>query len=305
MTRNTESTDERIDTAPVDDEVSADVATEPADDDAPEAPAEETADAPVEQISPSAASAADLDDGTPESDYDPESDASEADETDEVATATPVEPPATASAVADRRETTAGAVSHDGSPHRRRRNDPPPAAPVAAPRRRGRAGWIAASIVLFLLLGAAVALDVHLWRTTDQWEARADDLTEINYALGEELSSEQSTTMQLESEIDLLSQQLATSNQKVVDLSAEKASANDASAFANQQIEELTGFLSQATAVASSMQRCIDGQEQLAEYLTEPDNYEPDQLAEYARGVSQLCDSARANNEALRAEMAG
>ncbi|WP_297083449.1 hypothetical protein [uncultured Demequina sp.] len=299
MTRNTESTDERIDTAPVDDEVSP--ATEDGSADAVETDVSESPDdVTTEEVSPSAASAADLDDGTPESDADPESDASEADEVDEIASATPEASVAAASAVA-----TAGPTTEDGSPHRRRRSDPPPEAPVAAPRRRGRAGWIAASIVLFLLLGAAVALDVHLWRTTDQWEARADELTEANYALGEELSSEQSTTMQLESEIDLLSQQLATSNQKVVDLSAEKASANDASAFANQQIDQLEGYLSQSTAVASAMQRCIDGHEQLAEYLAEPDNYEPEQLSEYASGVTQLCEAAKDSNEALRAELAG
>ncbi|WP_416811421.1 hypothetical protein [Demequina sp.] len=261
-------------------------------------------------VAPSAASAPDpiddlddLDDGTPESDADPESDASDLDEVDnlEVGAAGTLVP------------VTVGAVRDDGDLHRRRRHDPPPEVfdyAVAARRGReprqsgGRRGWIAASVLLFLMLGLSVALNWHLWTTAEAWEARSDELTDINYDLGDQLATEQSAGLQLESEIDLLSQQLATSNQTVIDLSAEKADALDATEYASQQIDTVTGHLTTATSVATSLQRCVDGQEQLIEYLGAPDNYDPVELAAFQKSVDELCTRAENANQRMRSELA-
>ncbi|WP_084040246.1 hypothetical protein [Demequina sp. NBRC 110053] len=284
---------------------SADDAATEATDDGAGARQAEGASAPTRGPHPlSAASAEELDDGTPESDADPESDASEADE-DEPAPAALVE------------HSASGSVDEDGAPHRRRRSDPPPAVFNYAddeherrrdhrrerPRRRGRAGWIATSIVLLLLLGVSVALNWHLWNTTEAWEARADELTTVNYDLGAQLSSEQATTMGLESEIELLSQQLATSNQRVLDLSAESQSAIDESTFASQQIDLLEGHLTTATSTATSLQRCVDGQQQLTQYLKTPDDYDPQELAAFEKSVSELCATAEQNQQRMLAEL--
>jgi chromosome segregation ATPase len=155
-----------------------------------------------------------------------------------------------------------------------------------------------------LLLVVSVLLNRHLWMTTDDWEARSVALTDVNYELGEQLSREQQTTTQLESEIDLLSQQLATSNQRVVDLSASKASAEDESEYATQQIDQLTTSLSNASGVANALHRCVDGQQQLVTYLETPDNYEPEELADYAESVDQLCNAAERSSEQLREALA-
>ncbi|GIG54320.1 hypothetical protein [Demequina activiva] len=288
MNRDTDAVDERT----TSDLVSDDVSTEP---DTP-APTEDEASAPAAASPASAAtasspsisalSAADLDDGTPESDADPESDASDSDEADEPGTVVAPVP---------------AAVAPDGRPHRRRKTDPPLPAQDHEPARRGRrAGWIVTTVLLLLLLTGSVLLNWHLWTTTDEWQARADALTDVNYDLGERLSREEQTTMQLGSEIDLLTQQLATSNQRVIDLGASKASAEDASEYASQQIDQLTTSLTNASAVANALHRCVDGQQQLVTYLENPDNYEPEELADYAQSVRQLCAAAESSNEQLR-----
>ncbi|MFN3867045.1 MAG: hypothetical protein ACK4MD_10095 [Demequina sp.] len=239
----------------------------------------------------------DIDDGTPEGAG--ESDASEADETDDPAT-TPI---AVAAPASSRRRGDGSARDNRHHPRRRRTDGPPDLEPPPT-RKRGRAGWIAATVVFMLLFGGATALDWYLWNTTEEWEARSEALTEINYDLGARLSSEQQTTMQLASEIDLLTQQLATSNQKVTALSAEKASAVDESAFYLQQIDALEGTVSSAAGVANALHRCVDGQQELITYLQDAESYDPDELAAFSSSVRALCAEAERANERLQTALA-
>ena len=294
MNRDTDAVDERTHSELVSGNVSTEADTPtPTEDEASAPAAASPASAGLEAPSISAVSADDLDDGTPESDSDPESDASDPDEEDAPGT---IVPPAPVPPVA---------VASDGRPHRRRRSDPPEPSGAAAPAPRGRrVGWIVTVVLLILLLATSVLLNRHLWITSDQWEARSAALTDVNYDLGEQLSREEQTTTQLESEIELLTQQLATSNQRVVDLSAGKATAEDASEYARQQIEQLTASLTNASAVANALHRCADGQQQLVTYLENPDNYEPEELTEYAESVGQLCEAAERSNEQLREALA-
>lgn len=263
--------------------------------------------APVSDTSSASAASApsspdtdDLDDGTPEGGD--ESDASEADASDDPAS-TPVAIPVPP--VRRARRGIDGGV-HDARTPRRRRSDEPgyrdPSQhrPSRRAPRRGRAGWIAATVVLMLLLGGAVALDWYLWNTTEEWERRSEALTEMNYDLGARLSSEQQTTMQLKSEIDLLTQQLATSNQKVTALSAEKASAVDESATYLQEIEALETDVSSASGVANALHRCVDGQQELVTYLRDAENYEPEELEDFSESVRALCEEAETGNDRLQ-----
>lgn len=180
--------------------------------------------------------------------------------------------------------------NQDYEPRRARRRE----------RRRGRAGWIAATFIFFLLFGSAATLDWYLWNTTQEWEAHSTRLTQANYDLGARLAAEQQTTMQLGSEIDLLTQQLATSNQTVTDLSAEKAGAVDQSAIRQQEIEALEDTLSSAGRVANSLHRCIDEQQQLAEYLRNAEDYEPEDLEAFTTTVNELCSAAEQANDRLQ-----
>ena len=192
----------------------------------------------------------------------------------------------------------------DATPHRRRRTDPPFEEPRRTrERRRGRAGWIAATFIFFLLFGSAATLDWYLWNTAAQWEQRANQLTEANYDLGARLSAEQQTTMQLNSEMDLLTQQLATSNQTVTDLSAEKAGAVDQSAIHLQEIEALEDNLTTAGSIANALHRCIDEQQQLENYLRDSENYEPEDLQDFSASVNDLCTRAEQANERLQSSL--
>lgn len=178
--------------------------------------------------------------------------------------------------------------------------DPEPRRERRSRRRRGRAGWIAATFIFFLLFGSAATLDWYLWDRAQEWEEHSHKLTEVNYDLGSRLASEQQTTMQLNSEIDLLTQQLATSNQTVTALSAEKAGAVDQTALHQQEIESLRDTLVSAGSVANSLHRCVDEQQQLAEVLRDSENYEPEDLENFSDSVSTLCDAAEQANERLQ-----
>ncbi len=248
-------------------------------------------------------------DGTP--DGASESDASEADESDDPAS-TPIVPP-TNQLTRGRRRADGGIRTVRGTaadrsfrsthPPRRRRTDEPidtdsmRRRPARQRSQRGQLGWIATTVVLMLMLGGSVALDWYLWNTTEQWEERSGALTEINYDLGERLSAEQQTTLQLKSEIDLLTQQLATSNQKVTALSAEKASAVDESATYLQEIDGLEEDVSTASGVANALHRCVDGQQELVSYLSDAENYEAEELTDFSESVRALCAEAESANE--------
>lgn len=182
---------------------------------------------------------------------------------------------------------------HDDGPYEPRRTR-------RRERRRARAGWIAATFIFFLLFGSAATLDWYLWNTTQQWQEHAGKLTEVNYDLGAQLANEQQTTMQLNSEIDLLTQQLATSNQTVTELSAEKAGAVDQSTIRQQEIEALEESLTSAGSVANSLHRCIDELHLLTEYLRDAENYEPEDLENFTATVNELCSSAEQANERLQ-----
>lgn len=167
-------------------------------------------------------------------------------------------------------------------------------------RQRSRAGWIAATFIFMLLFGSAAFLDWYLWNTTQEWQDHSRHLTEANYDLGARLSAEQQATLQLNSEIDLLTQQLATSNQTVIALSADKAGAVDQSALRQQEIEALEDNLDSAGSVANALHRCVDQQQQLAEYLRDSENYEPEDLEDFSSGVSTLCTAAELANDRLQ-----
>ena len=268
---------------------------EATDDVAPSAASAPSAATPptASSVAPSAASAPGDYDDDDALDTDGESDASEADEAD------PPEPsPALVEPGLTDPERVAGAVRDDGRPHRRRRDDDE--RDLAPAPRRGRAGWIAAVVVLVLLLAGAATLDWYLWRTSNEWEARSEALTAINYDLGGRLSAEQQTTMQLSNEIDLLTQQLATSNQKVTDLSAEKASAVDESAYYLQEIDALEQNVESAAGTASALQRCVDGQQELVTYLQDAELYDPEDLEAFRTSVDELCTQAEEANVRLQ-----
>lgn len=167
---------------------------------------------------------------------------------------------------------------------------------LVARRRQGTLAWIIVTVVLVALLATAGYGLWRMWDVTQAWEQRAAELTDVNYDLGATLAETQVTVLRLERDNALLSDQLSTSNQRVIELVSEKENVVDANADASQQIASLGETLETADDVAFQLNRCIEGQIQLREYLTaalaDPDNHDPDELDEYATSVDTLCDGA-------------
>lgn len=188
-----------------------------------------------------------------------------------------------------------------------------PDAPLTARKRRRRRpwGWIITAIVLFLALGGVIAASVHLWNVSLAWEERVNELTAINYGLGEDLVTEQETVLTQEDQIELLTQQRETLQQRVLDLSETANLSRDNVATAQQEIEALADLVAQAAAVSNALNRCVDSQEQLAQFLSEvqaadpegPPVYDPADLAAYEQSVDDLCDAATAANAQLQRDL--
>ncbi len=186
-------------------------------------------------------------------------------------------------------------------------------APLTARRRTRRRpwGWIAASIALFVAFASTVAVAAHLWNVNLLWEERVDELTAISYELGEELVTEQETVITQEAQIELLTEQRTTLQQRLLDLSETANLSRDDVATAEQEIEALVELITQAAAVSNALNRCVDSQDQLADFLREiqganPDEdpvYDPDDLAAYEASVDQLCDAATAANAQLQRDL--
>ncbi|WP_061960340.1 hypothetical protein [Demequina flava] len=169
--------------------------------------------------------------------------------------------------------------------------------PIYPPKRR--LPWIISTIALLLLLIGGAYLGWRMYEVNTEWQAYAGDLEMANYELGEQIAQEQATVVEKEAEVDLLSEQLANSNDRLLDLADEKASAVDGQEFNEQLIEGLNTTLSLGQTATASLNSCIDGLEQLNEYLAAPeDEYDPEQVEDYADGVNELCaasDTATAN----------
>lgn len=163
--------------------------------------------------------------------------------------------------------------------------------------------WMVTAGIFFAIAATFVGLTIHLMDIADQWEVRADELTQINYELGEDLVAEQETVLTQEQEIDLLNDQLATLQQRVLDLADVVNQSDDNVATAQQQIDQLYETIDTGAAVANALRRCVDAQDQLAEYLSEAEEYDEDELAEFEASVDERCTAAINANQQFQASL--
>lgn len=147
--------------------------------------------------------------------------------------------------------------------------------------------------IFTVLLIAAAAVVAHLWRVTEAWEQQNADVIAQNYELGEMLAAEREDLATAYENIELLNDQLSASKDTVLRLQAQNAQWGDDAAFAQEEIELLETTIYDATAVANSLSRCIEGHEQLLEYLETPDDFEEDELDSFATSVDDLCIAAQ------------
>ncbi len=184
-------------------------------------------------------------------------------------------------------------------------DDHAPQVPLGSRRDRRKGHelrWIIISAVLTVLLILVSVLSNHLWGVSRAWEQQVAELDAANHDLGTRIAAEQSEVARLTDEIDLLSQQLATAQQRITELADINAQAGDNVQYYVQNITQLTDSLNLATTVAASLNRCVDGQEQLLHYVRNAANYNPADVAQFEASLNTLCDNAVAANLTLQKE---
>ncbi|PKQ25748.1 MAG: hypothetical protein CVT64_08605 [Actinobacteria bacterium HGW-Actinobacteria-4] len=152
--------------------------------------------------------------------------------------------------------------------------------------------WALVSATLAVLLAIAVGVVVHLWNVSDQWAIRSSELTELNHALAADLAAEQVAVLTQAQQIELLEDQRATLQSRVLDLANAVSQSGDSAATAEQRISLLSDLLSTASSVTNGLNRCIDSKTQLATYMKTPEAYSPEELEAFAASVDQLCAAA-------------
>ena len=171
------------------------------------------------------------------------------------------------------------------------------------PVRRQRL-WIAVTSLLAVLLVVAGYIIYQLVDVSNQWEAQVEDVKAQNYELGQRLADEQTQVIELQGQVDTVSEQLRTVQQRVLELADDVAQRDDNAEFYARQITDLTDILTTASAVANSLNKCVEYKEQLIGYLKEPDNYDPLEVAEFETGVNKVCSAATAANVDLQTALA-
>lgn len=164
--------------------------------------------------------------------------------------------------------------------------------------------WIIITALLVALLIAASVIIYRLVDVSNKWEAQVEEVKAQNYDLGERLSGEQSQVILLQSQLDTVNEQLRTAQQRVLELADDVAQRDDNAEFYARQITDLTNVLATASAVANSLNKCVDYEQQLIGYLKDPDNYDPAEVAEFEEGVKQVCDAATSANVDLQTALA-
>lgn len=164
--------------------------------------------------------------------------------------------------------------------------------PVVLPLNQHARVWMLLSGVLGIMLIAALVIVGYLWNVNGKWQDQVTSLTATGYDLGDRIADHKKEIKQLESTNGLLTDQLSTAKDKVLNLSDEKAQWSDQTAFAQQQVDLLTQQVLDAQGVLSKLGRCIEGEQQLVAYLGTVDQYSPAQLEQYRNSVAGLCAAA-------------
>ncbi len=176
---------------------------------------------------------------------------------------------------------------------------------VGRRNRTERGIWITGVV---LLLGAIGVLAYYLSEATDsaiRWEDRSAELSEINYDLGGNIADLQTEISNLESDNQVYADQNRELRERVLELSDEKQQALDTNAYSAQQAERLDGLVSQGVVASSALARCVQEQNNLAAILENPEDYDEEQIAEYADSVDELCVAALESYNQFQADVVG
>ncbi len=156
--------------------------------------------------------------------------------------------------------------------------------------------WIVVTSVLGVLLAVMIGFTIYLWDVSRAWEAQVEEITAVSEDLGSRLATEQSEVVRQQEQIDVLSDQLSTAQQRITELADLAAQTGDDVQYYVQEINRQRELATTGAAVAAALERCIEGHEQLVIYLRDEDNYDPAELAAYEASLNTLCSNATAAN---------
>jgi septal ring factor EnvC (AmiA/AmiB activator) len=192
----------------------------------------------------------------------------------------------------------------DGAPVETRPTWSPRATTTAAPpvetrgsttsrRRRRRWPVVVTIVVLVLAVLATAALAAHLWRTTDAWQAETERVEGVAAELQAERDRLAGELDQARRDLAATEEQLHRAQERVTELAEEKAQTADEREVARQ----LAGT---AATVATQLETCVRGQDQLITALADIAAYDPQAVVEYAETVRTACNEALRGNEEIQ-----
>ncbi len=162
--------------------------------------------------------------------------------------------------------------------------------------------WVVA--VLAVLLAASLGAAGYLYATTTAYAERLAWTEEQARAIGSDLTLTRGELEGARAEIDALQAQLTTAQERITALADEKAQIGDDREAQRQLLDYQARVSEAAGTVASALDRCVQGQDQLIAYLEDAESYDPTELAQFGEDVDRLCASASEANDALQTELA-
>jgi hypothetical protein len=169
-----------------------------------------------------------------------------------------------------------------------------------SPRRRRRP-WAYGALSALLVL--ALGLAGYLWMTTRAYEQRAAWAVQQARAIGTVLTTTRADLHDTTTELEGVRAQLDTAETRITALANEKAQVGD-DREAQRQLVDYQQRVSQAAGtVASALDRCVKGQDQLIAYVKNAGAYPADQLTKFETDVDGLCASATHANQTLQDEL--
>ncbi|QZN87545.1 hypothetical protein K5O09_11245 [Cellulomonas sp. C5510] len=159
-------------------------------------------------------------------------------------------------------------------------------------------------VALAVLLAAALALAAVLWLRVVSWQEYAAQVEDRGRDVGAELATLRAQHEGTLGELAAVADQLATAQERIVQLADEKAQVGD-DREVQRQLVDYQARVSQAAAnVASALSTCIDAQNQLITYLEDAESYDPADLERFQGDVQGVCAAATDANTELQRQLA-
>ena len=166
------------------------------------------------------------------------------------------------------------------------------------PRRRRAVPVLAGALVL------ATAAAVYLFVVAKALEQRSADYLDSARDLGSQVATTEAELEGAQSELDAVRTQLATAQERIVELADEKAQLGDDREVQRQLADYQARVTDAAGDVALALDQCVQGQNQLIGYMENAAQYDPTELEQFGNDVQALCQAATEANTALQRELA-